>query len=58
MLPHPDKVSKGGEDAYFISEDGLALGNMPYYKFGSLKLPLICLAFNEIYFMLFQHSFN
>lgn len=26
VLPHPDKVDKGGEDAYFIAEDGLALG--------------------------------
>ena len=26
VLPHPDKVGKGGEDAYFIAEDGLALG--------------------------------
>jgi len=26
MIPHDDKKDKGGEDAYFISEDGLALG--------------------------------
>ena len=27
VLPHPDKVAKGGEDAYFIAEDGLAIGD-------------------------------
>jgi len=26
MIPHPSKVDKGGEDAYFISTDGKALG--------------------------------
>ena len=26
MLPHPDKVAKGGEDAYFVSSSGLVLG--------------------------------
>jgi len=26
MIPHPAKVDKGGEDAYFVSSDGLALG--------------------------------
>jgi protein phosphatase PTC7 len=26
VLPHPDKVDKGGEDAYFISNDGQAIG--------------------------------
>lgn len=26
MLPHPDKVAKGGEDAYFLAPDGLSLG--------------------------------
>jgi len=26
VFPHPDKVQKGGEDAYFISTDGLVLG--------------------------------
>jgi len=26
MIPHPAKVDKGGEDAYFISADGKALG--------------------------------
>ncbi|KAK9828690.1 hypothetical protein WJX72_001546 [[Myrmecia] bisecta] len=25
-IPHPDKAQTGGEDAHFISEDGLALG--------------------------------
>lgn len=24
--PHPDKVEKGGEDAYFIADDGLSVG--------------------------------
>lgn len=24
--PHPDKVDKGGEDAYFIADDGLSVG--------------------------------
>jgi len=26
VIPHQDKVDKGGEDAFFIAEDGLALG--------------------------------
>jgi len=26
MIPHPAKVDKGGEDAYFVSSDGKALG--------------------------------
>ena len=26
MLPHPEKVAKGGEDAFFVSDDGLTLG--------------------------------
>jgi len=26
MLPHPDKVDRGGEDAYFISNHGVAIG--------------------------------
>lgn len=26
MLPHPEKVARGGEDAFFVSEDGLTLG--------------------------------
>ena len=26
MLPHPDKIAKGGEDAYFVSTSGLAVG--------------------------------
>jgi hypothetical protein len=26
VLPHPDKVGKGGEDAFFIADNGLALG--------------------------------
>lgn len=26
MIPHPAKVAKGGEDAYFISEDMKAIG--------------------------------
>eukprot|EP00884_Botryococcus_braunii_P001554 jgi/Botrbrau1/1139/Bobra.0162s0030.1 len=26
MIPHPDKVDRGGEDAYFVGEDGLSLG--------------------------------
>jgi len=26
MIPHPAKVDKGGEDAYFISNDGFAIG--------------------------------
>jgi len=26
LIPHPDKVSKGGEDAYFVSSDGKAIG--------------------------------
>lgn len=26
MIPHPSKVEKGGEDAYFVSADGKALG--------------------------------
>jgi len=26
MIPHPDKVEKGGEDAYFVSSDGKAIG--------------------------------
>jgi len=26
MIPHDEKKDKGGEDAYFISEDGLAIG--------------------------------
>jgi len=25
-LPHPDKVHKGGEDAFFVSDDGQTLG--------------------------------
>ena len=27
MIPHPEKADRGGEDAYFISEDGLTLGD-------------------------------
>lgn len=26
QLPHPAKTLKGGEDAFFISQDGLAFG--------------------------------
>jgi hypothetical protein len=26
MIPHPEKRHKGGEDAYFLSEDGQVLG--------------------------------
>jgi protein phosphatase PTC7 len=26
VIPHPDKVDKGGEDAFFIADDGLAVG--------------------------------
>eukprot|EP00026_Physarum_polycephalum_P011632 Phypoly_transcript_11870.p1 GENE.Phypoly_transcript_11870~~Phypoly_transcript_11870.p1 ORF type:complete len:325 (+),score=32.36 Phypoly_transcript_11870:183-1157(+) len=26
MFPHPDKEYKGGEDAYFVSDNGLAIG--------------------------------
>ena len=26
LIPHPDKVEQGGEDAHFISDNGLALG--------------------------------
>lgn len=26
MMPHPDKVHKGGEDAYFIADSGLCIG--------------------------------
>ena len=26
MLPHPEKVARGGEDAFFVSDDGLTLG--------------------------------
>jgi len=26
LIPHPDKVDKGGEDSFFISADGLAIG--------------------------------
>ncbi len=25
-IPHPQKVEKGGEDAYFVSTDGKAIG--------------------------------
>lgn len=30
MIPHPEKVDKGGEDAYFMTEDGKFLGNNIY----------------------------
>lgn len=26
MIPHAEKADKGGEDAYFISKSGLAVG--------------------------------
>jgi hypothetical protein len=26
MLPHPEKRKKGGEDAFFVTEDGKAIG--------------------------------
>ena len=26
MIPHPEKVDRGGEDGYFISADGSAFG--------------------------------
>ncbi len=39
MLPHPEKVDKGGEDAYFIAEDGLALGITPF-SFTSDIMPI------------------
>jgi protein phosphatase PTC7 len=26
MLPHPDKVERGGEDSYFILDSGVAAG--------------------------------
>lgn len=26
VIPHPEKVDKGGEDAFFIADDGLAVG--------------------------------
>ena len=29
VIPHPAKVAKGGEDAHFISGDGLSLGALP-----------------------------
>ena len=27
-LPHPEKADKGGEDAYFMTEDGKFLGDI------------------------------
>lgn len=38
VLPHPDKVDKGGEDAYFIAEDGLALGTFLLCPFVQRKM--------------------
>lgn len=26
MIPHPEKMDRGGEDAYFMTEDGKFLG--------------------------------
>jgi len=38
MLPHPEKVAKGGEDAFFLSDDGLTLGeDAKFWRGGERK---------------------
>lgn len=35
LMPHPNKVHRGGEDAVFLSEDGLTFGELMQCTAGS-----------------------
>jgi hypothetical protein len=47
MIPHPDKVDRGGEDAYFIGEDSMSMGTVlspnPACMDMSLHMPASCM---------------
>ena len=32
LMPHPSKVHRGGEDAVFLSDDGLTFGELTTYN--------------------------
>lgn len=38
MIPHPEKMDKGGEDAYFMTEDGKFLGSYAFTAIATLLL--------------------